>query len=106
MELPLNLLIDLLLDIDNWLLTFFNSTFSHFLFDQFAPVFTDLMKERWAQIGFPLFIFFLLFQHHRKASFGIFLSLLVCMGFSDMTASQVFKKTIQRDRPFIVAKKK
>lgn len=92
-----------LLNIDHWLLALINSTMSHAWLDQVVPVFTDLHKHPVARWLLPLFVVFLLFQHHRWKGFAIFFGLIVTIAFADSTGSQVFKKSIERDRPFKVA---
>lgn len=88
-----------ILEIDQSLFYFFNTTLSNSIFDVFFPFITDLHKNIFfAPIVYPVLIL-LLYKRHAKRGFLIFLFCALALATTDLVGNHVFKKNVQRLRP-------
>jgi len=85
---------------DHALFKLINQSWSNGLFDQIFPFITDLHKTLYFKIIFLVLIFG--FHFYKFSKKGIFtgLACLLCVGITDWTGNQFFKKPIDRQRPF------
>jgi undecaprenyl-diphosphatase len=91
---------DFLIRIDQVGFEFFNQSLSSTWLDWFFPFITDLHKNIWFQVFcYPLLLFFY-YRKFRRRGLSLFLIGLLSLGLSDWSGTQLFKKTVQRPRPF------
>ncbi len=89
----------MLLELDQSLFIYINSVWTNPFFDNFFPFITDLHKTMGFKIlALPVF-FLLFFLKLQKRGVLVFLFLLLALGFSDVMANKLIKKTVQRLRP-------
>ncbi len=90
---------EFIIAIDHQLFEFLNSTLTHPWLDVFFPFITDLYKSTFFQLTvYPAILFSLIYYYRKKSGF-IFLSLVLCVAFSDFIGSQLIKKNVDRLRP-------
>lgn len=90
---------DFLWNLDKSLLSLINQTWALPWLDVFFPRITDLHKELWFQIFFPLFVACLLFWKYRKFFLLPFCLLALAVATTDLSGNYLFKHTLQRTRP-------
>lgn len=84
------------------LLTFINSTLSHPWLDVFFPYFTDIQKT-WVFAVLVAVIAWSFWREYRGRGIALFFSLLLVIGATDFSSTQLFKNTFERTRPFDTA---
>lgn len=93
-------MLDYLLSLDASAFEWINQVGAFQLGDWFFPTITDLHKT----LGFKLTVFpgllALLYYFHRKTWFSAFLFTISFTAISDMIGTYLFKKLVQRPRPF------
>lgn len=84
-----------LIESDTWLFELINSSMSNPFFDVLLPLFRE--KLFWA----PLYLFFGAFSllNYGKRGWLIIFGLVLAVGISDFTSSNLIKKNVQRIRP-------
>jgi len=84
-----------ILALDQYLFEFINSTCQNAFMDWLMPMWRN--KYFWIPL-YIFLVFFLLFNYKLKG-FLLILTVLVAVGISDFTSSQLIKKNVQRLRP-------
>lgn len=87
---------------DQDLFRLINQTWSQPFFDTLFPFLTDLHKSWPFQIFILLFCFGLPIWRFGSRGWFVSFSFILSLGLSDWTGTQLFKKTINRERPFQV----
>ncbi len=88
-----------ILEIDQSLFYFINTTLTNSIFDIFFPFITDLNKSIYFDISVYSILFFLLYKKFSKKSFIISLFCVLSIGTTDFIGNEVFKQNVQRLRP-------
>ncbi len=88
-----------ILEIDQSLFYFINTTLTNSLFDIFFPFITDLNKSIYFDLTVYPFLFLILYKKFSKKSFMIFLFCALSIGTADFIGNEVFKQNFQRLRP-------
>lgn len=89
-----------LLSLDHALFKLINQSCSNEFFNQFFPFMTDLHKTVYFNVITLVFIFGIHIYKSGKKGILIGLLCLVTIGINDWSGNQLFKKTIDRQRPF------
>lgn len=95
---------EFILNLDQSLFQWINQIAVSSWADVFFPWITDLHKTIWFQgLVYPL-LFILFVYKFQKKGIIVFLMGVLCVGFSDLAGNHLFKKNIERPRPFTVSK--
>ncbi len=91
---------DFLIHIDYIIFNLINQDFTSAWLDVLFPFLTDLHKNIWFKvIAFPA-LFAVYFYRYKKAGIIYFVFCLLSLTSSDFTGTRIFKKVIERPRPF------
>lgn len=89
-----------LISLDHALFKLINQSWSNEFFNLFFPFITDLHKTVYFNVIALVFIFGIHVYKSGKKGVLIGLLCLVTLGINDWSGNQLFKKTIDRERPF------
>ena len=87
------------IDLDQGLFFWINTTLTNSVFDVFFPFITDLHKNSYFFILAIAVLIFLLAKHYSKKGFLIFLFCALNLSTIDLVGNHLLKKTVQRLRP-------
>lgn len=87
---------EFILNLDNALLYFLNSTIQHELLDGILPLVRN--KYLWVPV-YVYIIAFTFFNYSARVAWIIILSIISVIAVSDFTSSHLIKKTVERPRP-------
>ena len=91
---------DWLIQLDHSLFLLINQTWSAPWADIFFPFITDLSKQLWFKVTvYPGLLALYLYKYKKKGVL-YFVGFFLTLGVTDFTGNKVFKKNVERPRPF------